>query len=67
MRRSYTLGLALSIHGETFLSSLKNLNCIRLNLSKGKIGISMSITHKQGFLTSFLSFDILAQIMGNFP
>jgi hypothetical protein len=45
----------------------RNLNCIRLYLNKGKNGIFMVITHEQGFLTSFLSFDSLALILRNFP
>jgi hypothetical protein len=31
----------------------RNINYIRLYLNKGKIGISMVITHEQGFLKSF--------------
>jgi hypothetical protein len=48
MRYSYALGLALSIHGETLLSSLKEILIIRLSLNNGKNGISMVITHEQG-------------------
>jgi hypothetical protein len=48
MRYSYALGLAISIHGETLLSSLKEILIIRLSLNNGKNGISMVITHEQG-------------------
>jgi hypothetical protein len=60
MRCSHALGLALSVHGETLLSSYKrNLNYIRLYLNKGKNGISMVITHEQGILTRVLRLDNL--------
>jgi hypothetical protein len=48
MRCSYALGLALSVHGETLLSSLKEILIIRLYLNKGKNEFSMVITHEQG-------------------
>jgi hypothetical protein len=35
----------------------RNINCVRLYLSKGKNGNSMVITHEQGLLTSFLGLD----------
>jgi hypothetical protein len=44
-----------------------NLNFKRLYLNKGKNGISMVITHEQGFLTSFLSLDSLEIILCKFP
>jgi hypothetical protein len=45
----------------------RNLICVRLHLNKGKNGISMVITHEQGVLTCFLSFDRLELILGKFP
>jgi hypothetical protein len=45
----------------------RNLNYIRLYLNKGKIGISMLITHEQGVLRKFLGLGSLKQIFGNFP
>jgi hypothetical protein len=67
MRCSQALGLALSVHGETLLSSLKeSLNYLRLYIDKGKNGISMVITHEQGILTRFLRLDSLEQILVQF-
>jgi hypothetical protein len=49
------------------LSSFKrNLKYIRINLNKGKNGISMVITHEEEVLTSFLGFDSLEIILVKF-
>jgi hypothetical protein len=44
----------------------RNLNYIRLYLTKAKSGSSMVITHEQGVLTSFLGLDSSELILGKF-
>jgi hypothetical protein len=48
MRCSYALGLALSVHGEASLSSLKEILITRLYLNMGKKVISKVTTDEQG-------------------